>query len=256
MRLPLAAATTLGLLLPGMAAAQAVDPAILPHDLSPWGMFEAADRVVKSVMIGLAIASLVTWTVAFYKLVEVWTSSRATRRSHDAIAAAGGMVAAARALSRRADPLARMLRAAGRELEAAVPHLPHAGPDGARQRVASALSRIEAGAGRRLAAGTGLLATIGATAPFVGLFGTVWGIMNAFVGIAEAQTTNLAVVAPGIAEALLATALGLVAAIPAVVVYNICARAIATYRARLRDGGALVEQLVSRALDAEAGTAA
>jgi len=80
--------------------------------------------------------------------------------------------------------------------------------------------------------------------------------MNAFVGIAEAQTTNLAVVAPGIAEALLATALGLVAAIPAVVVYNICARAIATYRARLRDGGALVERLVSRALDAEAGTAA
>ena len=76
------------------------------------------------------------------------------------------------------------------------------------------LERVEAAMSRRIARGTGVLATIGATAPFVGLFGTVWGIMNAFIGISEAQTTNLAVVAPGIAEALLATALGLVAAIP------------------------------------------
>ena len=80
MRLPLAAATTIGLLLPCIGAAQPADPLSLPGDLSPWGMFEAADVVVKSVMIGLAIASVVTWTVAFYKLVEVWTSSRATRR--------------------------------------------------------------------------------------------------------------------------------------------------------------------------------
>jgi biopolymer transport protein ExbB len=97
--------------------------------------------------------------------------------------------------------------------------------------------------------GTGLLATIGSTAPFVGLFGTVWGIMNAFIGISEAQTTNLAVVAPGIAEALLATALGLVAAIPAVVIYNVFARAIAGYRQVLADASAGVERLVSRDLD-------
>ena len=84
-------------------------------------------------------------------------------------------------------------------------------------------------------AGTGLLATIGSTAPFIGLFGTVWGIMNAFVGISESQTTNLAVVAPGIAEALLATATGLVAAIPAVVVYNHLARRTAAYRAEMTD---------------------
>ena len=94
-----------------------------------------------------------------------------------------------------------------------------------------------------------MLATIGATAPFVGLFGTVWGIMNSFVGISEAQTTNLAVVAPGIAEALLATALGLVAAIPAVVIYNVFARWTAGYRARLADAAAAVERLVSRDLD-------
>ena len=92
--------------------------------------------------------------------------------------------------------------------------------EGVKERVASRLERLEAGAGRRMLKGTGVLATIGATAPFVGLFGTVWGIMNSFIGISKSQTTNLAVVAPGIAEALLATALGLVAAIPAVVIYN------------------------------------
>jgi biopolymer transport protein ExbB len=97
--------------------------------------------------------------------------------------------------------------------------------------------------------GTGVLATIGSTAPFVGLFGTVWGIMNAFIGISQAQTTNLAVVAPGIAEALLATAMGLVAAIPAVVIYNVFARSIAGYRQILADASAGVERLVSRDLD-------
>jgi biopolymer transport protein ExbB len=125
----------------------------------------------------------------------------------------------------------------------------HHGGQGLLGRVASHLGRIELQAGRRLNMGTGLLATIGATAPFVGLFGTVWGIMNAFIGISESQTTNLAVVAPGIAEALLATALGLVAAIPAVVIYNHFARAIAGYRALLGDAAAGVERLVSRDLD-------
>ena len=105
----------------------------------------------------------------------------------------------------------------------------------------------------RLTGGLPFLATVGSTAPFIGLFGTVWGIMNAFVGISRAQTTNLAVVAPGIAEALLATALGLVAAIPAVVVYNLCSRAIAAHRLTLRDGAALIARMASRTLDAQAG---
>jgi biopolymer transport protein ExbB len=100
-----------------------------------------------------------------------------------------------------------------------------------------------------MAKGTGLLATIGATAPFVGLFGTVWGIMNSFIGISKAQTTNLAVVAPGIAEALLATAIGLFAAIPAVIIYNLFARWTAGYRALVGDAAAEVLRLVSRDLD-------
>jgi biopolymer transport protein ExbB len=121
--------------------------------------------------------------------------------------------------------------------------------EGIKERVASRLERIEARYARGILRGTGVLATIGATAPFIGLFGTVWGIMNSFIGISKSQTTNLAVVAPGIAEALLATAFGLAAAIPAVVIYNVFARSIAGYRAQLGDASAEVLRLVSRDLD-------
>jgi biopolymer transport protein ExbB len=123
------------------------------------------------------------------------------------------------------------------------------GTDGTKERAAIALSRVEARAGRNMARGTGLLATIGSTAPFVGLFGTVWGIMNSFIGISQAKTTNLAVVAPGIAEALLATAIGLVAAIPAVIIYNVFARAITGYRATLSDASGEILRHLSRDLE-------
>ncbi|WP_332689738.1 tonB-system energizer ExbB, partial [Bosea sp. (in: a-proteobacteria)] len=123
------------------------------------------------------------------------------------------------------------------------------GEEGVKERVAIALSRIEARAGRSMARGTGLLATIGSTAPFVGLFGTVWGIMNSFIGISQSKTTNLAVVAPGIAEALLATAIGLVAAIPAVIIYNVFSRSIAGYRATLSDASGEVLRHLSRDLE-------
>jgi biopolymer transport protein ExbB len=124
---------------------------------------------------------------------------------------------------------------------------------GIKERVATRLARLEAAAGREMSRGTGVLATIGATAPFVGLFGTVWGIMNSFIGISRTQTTNLAVVAPGIAEALLATAMGLLAAIPAVIIYNHFARAIAGYRALVGDASAEILRLVSRDLDKSCG---
>ena len=140
-----------------------------------------------------------------------------------------------------------MVRATMREIElsgrGAMP------AEGIKERVVSRLSRIEATAGRSMNSGTGLLATVGGTAPFVGLFGTVWGIMNSFIGISKAQTTNLAVVAPGIAEALLATAIGLVAAIPAVIFYNQLARAISAYKGALADTSAVLERHVSRDLD-------
>jgi len=221
----------------------------LPHDLSPWGMFQNADIVVKAVMIGLAFASLVTWTVWLAKSLELFLARLATSRALRSVGAAGSLVDASRGLGGKSDASARLINAASQELELSRDALDHAGNDGLKERVASRLSRIEVQAGRRMARGTGVLATIGSTAPFVGLFGTVWGIMNAFIGISEAQTTNLAVVAPGIAEALLATALGLVAAIPAVVIYNVFARSITGYRQALADVSAGVERLVSRDLD-------
>ncbi|MFG1347131.1 tonB-system energizer ExbB [Xanthobacter autotrophicus DSM 431] len=219
--------------------------ALLPHDLSPWGMFMAADVVVKAVMIGLAFASFITWTVWLAKSLELLLARRAVSRTLKALRAAPTLADAADALPDARGASAATLKAALAEWRASE-GLP---VDGIKERVAVALGRIEAKAGRRMMGGTGVLATIGATAPFVGLFGTVWGIMNSFIGISKAHTTNLAVVAPGIAEALLATALGLVAAIPAVVIYNLFARAISAYKASLSDTSAEVMRHLSRDLD-------
>ncbi|MHB9401107.1 tonB-system energizer ExbB [Mesorhizobium sp. RSR380A] len=234
------------------ASAQAEHSAIsltLPHDLSPWGMFMAADIIVKAVMIGLAFASLVTWTVWLAKSLEILFGKLGARRAARAIGNAATLRQAGRSLGNSGGPGALLVRAAEEETALSAGALGHVTGDGLKERVTSRLSRIEAAAARRVSRGTGVLATIGSTAPFVGLFGTVWGIMNAFIGISQAQTTNLAVVAPGIAEALLATAMGLVAAIPAVVIYNLFARSIAGYRQILADASAGVERLVSRDLD-------
>lgn len=232
----------------GQAIAQPAEAA-LPHDLSPWGMFMAADIVVKAVMVGLFCASVLTWTIWLAKALEIAGAKLRLRRALSAIAAAKSLPDARAALARQKGAGPSLVRAAAEEADLSADALDRAGGAGLKERVTSRLSRLEAEAGRRLSRGTGLLATIGSTAPFVGLFGTVWGIMNAFVGIAETQTTNLAVVAPGIAEALLATALGLVAAIPAVVLYNVFARSVTGYRHLLADASAAIERLVSRDLD-------
>lgn len=221
-----------------------VASAALPHDLSPWSMFLSADPIVKAVMLGLALASVVTWTVWVAKAIELSLLKRRMRRSV-AILVAVGSLAEASETPEIAQPAAGFVGAALAETG----QQPMASPEGVKERVSSRLERLEAAAGRAMSRGTGVLATIGATAPFVGLFGTVWGIMNSFVGISKAQTTNLAVVAPGIAEALLATAMGLVAAIPAVVIYNLFARQTAGCRALVGDAAAVVQRLVSRELD-------
>ncbi|MFC3072656.1 tonB-system energizer ExbB [Shinella pollutisoli] len=241
-------ATELDALDDAMPAAAERQPG-LPHDLSPWGMFMAADIVVKAVMAGLAFASVVTWTVLIAKLVELGAVQRSARRAVRRLNEARGLEDGEAALARGNGTVARMTRAARAEMEASDAVLDHVSDSGVKERIASRLTRMEMHAGRQIAKGTGLLATIGSTAPFVGLFGTVWGIMNSFIGISKAQTTNLAIVAPGIAEALLATAIGLVAAIPAVVIYNFLARAIAGYRHSLADASAAIERLASRDLD-------
>ncbi len=218
---------------------------VLPRDLSPWGMFLNADIVVKVVMVGLVIASVVTWTVWLAKTVEIWGTKKSVRAALLVLGRARSLAEAQSQLGGGRDPAARLVDVAVREMQDAG----NASADALKERIAWLLERHEAGASRQISRGMGVLASIGATAPFVGLFGTVWGIMNSFIGISTAHTTNLAVVAPGIAEALLATALGLFAAIPAVVFYNVFARQIGAYRALLADAGALVMRLVSRDCD-------
>jgi biopolymer transport protein ExbB len=218
----------------------------LPRDLSPWGMFMAADVVVKAVMVGLAFASVLTWTIWFAKAMELMTARRRMRAEIVALGEVRSWSDVAAFMNGRGNGTAALLRAADAELRLSADAM---SPEGVKERLASRLERLEAAAGRRMIRGTGILATIGATAPFVGLFGTVWGIMNSFIGISKSHTTNLAVVAPGIAEALLATALGLVAAIPAVVMYNMFSRWIAGYRALHADAAAEILRIISRDLD-------
>lgn len=227
-----------------VVAAQAQAGA-LPHDLSPWSMFQQADWVVKSVMVGLALASIATWTVLVAKTRELRLLLKRQKQTLTIVSGAGSLEAA-RVQLQQGKSCAELTNAAANELKLSTDALTDA--EGVKERVASSLERLEAASGRNVTRGTSVLATIGATAPFVGLFGTVWGIMNSFIGISKAQTTNLAVVAPGIAEALLATALGLVAAIPAVVIYNHFARRIAAYKALVGDTSAAVLRLVSRDL--------
>ncbi|MGX9275133.1 tol-pal system-associated acyl-CoA thioesterase [Pantoea ananatis] len=217
-------------------------------DLSVWGMYQHADIVVKVVMIGLLLASVVTWAIFFGKYAELSAAKRRLKREQLALGEARNLKDAARAAQQfiTASHSAVLLNDAQNELELS------AGVEdtaGIKERTAFRLERRVAAFCRHAGRGNGFLATIGSVAPFVGLFGTVWGIMNSFIGIAKTQTTNLAVVAPGIAEALLATAIGLVAAIPAVVIYNVFARMIANYKASLGDVAAQIMLLQSRDID-------
>jgi biopolymer transport protein ExbB len=230
---------------PAASKSDAFLPSALPHDLTPWGMFRNADPIVQVVMMGLAFASVVTWTVWLAKSIELWFSGRTARRALETLAKSATLRQAAGELQGSRAPVALLVSAAMSEADRSQ----GLESEGVKERTSVLLSRIEARAGRVMTRGTGVLATIGATAPFVGLFGTVWGIMNSFIGISRTNTTNLAVVAPGIAEALLATALGLVAAIPAVVIYNAFSRSIAGYRAVLGDSTAEVLRHLSRDLD-------
>jgi biopolymer transport protein ExbB len=215
-------------------------------ELSPWSMFKSADVLVKAVMIGLAFASLVTWTIFIAKMIELTVVQRKLRSALGKIADARSLAEAQFALGAKGSVLAAFLAAAMREarLSAGI-----SSDAGIKERAASSFAEIVRAEARRVRLGMGLLATIGATSPFVGLFGTVWGIMNSFIGISKSQTTNLAVVAPGIAEALLATAIGLVAAIPAVIIYNHFARVTKGYLELVSRASGAAGRLLSRDLD-------
>ncbi|PIT05424.1 ABC transporter ATPase [Bradyrhizobium nitroreducens] len=230
-------------------ASAAIAPAM--KELSPWVMFMSADVVVKAVMIGLAFASLMTWTVFIAKSIELSVASTKLRSALKKIAETRSLAEAQMALGAKEGILPSFLAAALREARMSAGLSSDAG---IKERAASSFSEIVRAEARRIRIGMGVLATIGSTSPFVGLFGTVWGIMNSFIGISKSQTTNLAVVAPGIAEALLATAIGLVAAIPAVIIYNHFSRVTKGYIELVSRASGAAARLLSRDLDRSHGS--
>ncbi|MFT3941586.1 tonB-system energizer ExbB [Rhodopseudomonas sp.] len=245
---------------PAPAASQALPEAghqpgsVTPglSELSPWTMFLNADIIVKIVMIGLAISSVITWTIFIAKKVELGRARFRLRRSLKQIGESRSLAEAQMALGDKHSVLSMLLAAALREAKLSAGL---SSDEGIKERAASSFSEYVRAEGRHMRRGMGFLATIGATAPFIGLFGTVWGIMNSFIGISKSQTTNLAVVAPGIAEALLATAIGLVAAIPAVIIYNHFSREIKVYLELVARASGAAGRLLSRDLDRSHGSA-
>jgi biopolymer transport protein ExbB len=238
---------------PPVAVTDGAAPRDLPegrgmHELSPWSMFLAADNLVKAVMIGLFVASLATWTIFLGKTVELAVSRRGLTKALVLIERTKSLAEARIAAGTRDGLLPGLIAAATDEIEISSYA---AARTGIKERAESRFADLVRAETQSMRRGMGLLATIGSTAPFVGLFGTVWGIMNSFIGISKAQTTNLAVVAPGIAEALLATAIGLVAAIPAVIIYNHFSRATRNYQLLISRAAGAVGRLLSRELDRE-----
>ncbi|MET4069157.1 biopolymer transport protein ExbB [Bradyrhizobium sp. S3.2.6] len=265
---PAPSTTAPALVRPAAAAPSATEAAVAPasdtggtakagivpamKELSPWVMFMSADIIVKAVMIGLAFASLVTWTVFIAKSIELSVASAKLRSALKKVAEVRSLAEAQMALGSKEGILPSFLTAALREARMSAGL---SSDTGIKERAASSFAEIVRAEQRRIRIGMGFLATIGSTSPFVGLFGTVWGIMNSFIGISKSQTTNLAVVAPGIAEALLATAIGLVAAIPAVIIYNHFSRVTKSYLELVSRASGAAARLLSRDLDRSHGSA-
>lgn len=239
------------------AAAESADPPTMKHagKLNVGTMFMDADPVVKVIMIGLALASVFTWTILVIKAIEFRGLNRASDSFLESFRGAKSINDINRiAMTEEFDgnPLADMAAAAAQEIELSK----QAGlqingdhRDSTLYRAASAVGAVQASLARRLSGGMQFLASVGSNGPFIGLFGTVYGIMNSFIGIANTNTTNLAVVAPGIAEALLATGLGLFAAIPSVIFYNYFQTRISAYGARTEGFVAELMNTLSRQLD-------
>ena len=237
-------------------AAADAEPAVESHGkLTPAKMFMDADIVVKVVMIGLLLASVFTWVILLIKLFEFGALNRTTDRfleSFRQTRTIADMRRVATSEEFEGNPLADMAAAATDEVELSrQAGLSVTGDhrDSAIARAQAAVSAVQSGMAKRLSGGQQFMASVGSTAPFIGLFGTVYGVMNSFIGIANTNTTNLASVAPGISEALLATGIGLFAAIPAVIFYNYFNTRIAAYGTRSDGFNAELMNAVSRNLD-------
>lgn len=207
-------------------------------------LFLKADWIVKAVMIGLALASVWSWAVAIDKWLQIRKLEVGARIVEAALAEGRGIDAIEES-AKPGDAMARVVAVGMAEARLArrIPNQTEVGLGRAIERMERVMQAATAREMARAERGLAVLATIGSSAPFVGLFGTVWGIMNAFRGIAQSRDTNLAVVAPGIAEALFATALGLLAAIPAVIFYNWLAGSLDRFATRL---DALSDDVIAR----------
>ena len=219
------------------------------HDLSLWGLFLQADWVVKAVMIGLLFASVWVWAIVFEKITSLRRLNREADAFEDHFWSGGSLDELYRREGEQpSHPIAAVFGSAMREWRRSAERL--AGSEsvaaGVKERVDRAMNVTVQREMDRLERWMVFLASVGSVAPFIGLFGTVWGIMNSFTAIAGMQNTNLAVVAPGIAEALFATAIGLVAAIPAVLAYNKISTDLARFAARLEGFGAEFGAILSR----------
>jgi biopolymer transport protein ExbB len=218
-------------------------------------MFMDAKAVVKVVMLGLLLASVFSWTLLVTKLLEFGSLNRKSDRFVEAFRGAKSIADMGRiALSDEfeGNPLADMAAAAASEVELsrqAGLAINGAHRDTTIMRAQTAVGAVQSSLSKRLSSGMQFLASVGSSGPFIGLFGTVYGIMNSFIGIAESNTTNLAVVAPGIAEALLATGIGLFAAIPAVIFYNYFQTQVSAYGTRSDGFNAELMNNISRQLD-------
>jgi len=219
-------------------------------DLSPVGMFESAGGVVQAVIIGLLLASILTWTISLAKWVQLRAEQRRLREAMQTLRQAPDFASIGEL---DYPPLAEMIVHAEDEMVASSRAGATNSPEGLKDRISLRLDQMEADLRLSAGRGIGVLAIVSSTAPFVGLAGTVWGIMNSFISIAHSHTTNLAVVAPGIAEALLTTAVGLVAAIPAAVLYNVFTRILATYAGAISNASATVLCLAAREVDSVQG---
>ena len=223
--------------------------------LTPVSMFMDAEPVVKVVMIGLLLASIFSWVLLITKMIEFGGLNRKSDRFVEAFRGAKSINDMGRiGISEEfeGNPLADMAAAAASEVELsrqAGLHVSGEHRDSTIMRAQTAVGAVQSSLAKRLSGGMQFLASVGSSGPFIGLFGTVYGIMNSFIGIANTNTTNLAVVAPGIAEALLATGIGLFAAIPAVIFYNYFQTQVSAYGTRSDGFNAELMNAISRQLD-------
>jgi len=219
--------------------------------MSPVALFLQADIVVQAVMVGLVLASIWTWTIILGHAIRIHRIGKGNKRFEAEFWKAEDIDRFHEARGREALPSARIFAAGIAEWRRSTAGA-KVDKEGTRSRLAVAMHSALSAEIDALAARLNILATIGSVAPFVGLFGTVWGIMRSFSDIAGANNTSLAVVAPGIAEALFATALGLFAAIPAVIAYNRMSFGINRMEARLQRFAEGFHGTLSRELESEA----